>query len=129
MAKLTLADLRKLREDRKKELAKRDPSHKDIQIIVGMGTCGIAAGAKDTMEAFLDEIEKREVENVLVKQTGCMGYCSNEPTVKVIKPGMPEIIYGNVDEKVARKIIDRHILNDRLVNEHVFDQPSTDIIE
>jgi NADP-reducing hydrogenase subunit HndB len=57
-----------------------------------------------------------------------MGFCANEPTVEVKKPGMPDIVYGRVDDKIARKIVDRHIIQSRLVNEHVFDKPSTDIV-
>ena len=129
MAKMTLEDLRKLREEKKKEVGKRDMSDKSIEIVVGMGTCGIAAGAKQTLEAFIDELDKRSISNVIVKQTGCMGFCANEPTVEVHKPGMPDIVYGRVDDKIARKIVDRHIVQDRLVNEHVFDKPSSDIVK
>ena len=127
MGKMTLEDLKKLRDEKKKDLDKRD-TDKSVQIIVGMGTCGIAAGAKETMNAFLDEMEKRGITNVMVKQTGCMGFCTYEPTVEVRKPGMPDIVYGKVDDKVARKIVDRHIVQNRLVSEHVFDKPSVDIM-
>jgi NADP-reducing hydrogenase subunit HndB len=129
MSKLSLDDLRKLREQKRKEINKRETSGKPIEIIVGMGTCGIAAGAKLTLEAFLDEIEKRDITNVLIKQTGCMGFCTNEPTVKIRMPDMTDAIYGNVDDKIARKIVDRHIVNHRLVNDHLFDKPSVDILE
>jgi NADP-reducing hydrogenase subunit HndB len=128
MGKMTLEELRKLREEKKKVVEKRDVSDKNVMIIVGMGTCGIAAGAKQTLDAFLDELDKRDIHNVVVKQTGCMGFCANEPTVEVKKPGMPDIVYGRVDDKIARKIVDRHIIQSRLVNEHVFDKPSTDIV-
>jgi NADP-reducing hydrogenase subunit HndB len=129
MAKLTLDELRKLRQDKKNEIKKRETEGKDIEIIVGMGTCGIAAGAKETVDAFLDEIDKRDLSGVVIKQTGCMGFCVNEPTVEVKMPDMPDTIYGKVDEEIARRIIGVHVVNKKLVNEHVFDKPSVDIVE
>lgn len=129
MAKMTLEELRKLRESKKGELDKRDTDGKDIHIIIGMGTCGIAAGAKDSLDAFLDEIEKNKVENVTVKQTGCMGLCYVEPTVEVKVPGMPDTIYGNVDAATAREIITEHIMGGKLVDKHIFDKPAKDIVK
>lgn len=128
MAKLTLDDLRKLREAKHKELKKRE-SDKESQIIIGMSTCGIAAGAKEAMNAFVDEIEKLGLDNVLVKQTSCMGYCANEPTVEVKTPEMQDTLYGNVSPEVARQIVRDHLVHKKLVSEHVFDKPSVDIIE
>jgi len=127
MAKLTLADLKKMRDDKNKEMNRRD-SDKEIQVIVGMGTCGIAAGAKETFAAFIDELDKSNIGDVTVKQTGCMGYCSVEPTVKIIAPNMPDTIYNKVSADVARKIVKEHIINRKLVDEHVFDNPSRDIL-
>lgn len=129
MAKMTLEELRKLRDEQKKGLSRRDVENKDTQIIVGMGTCGIAAGAKDTLNAFIQELEDSELNNVRVTQTGCMGLCYVEPTVEVIVPGMPDVIYGKVDADVARKIVRKHIINKALVNDHVYDKPAADIVE
>lgn len=129
MAKMTLEDLRKLREEKKKLLDRRDVSGNDIVIIIGMGTCGIAAGAKESLDAFLDEIDKKDLGHVTVKQTGCMGLCYVEPTIEVKVPGMPDTIYGKVDADTARKIVDEHIVNKKLVNNHIFDKPSTDIVK
>lgn len=129
MKKLTLDDLRKLREEKKQEFAKRDSDNKDIEIIVGMGTCGIAAGAKATLSAFLDELNRKNLTNVVVKQTGCMGKCDVEPTVEVNMPDMPNVIYGRVDADVAKKIVSKHIIHKSLINEHIQDKPSIDIID
>ena len=93
MAKLTLADLRKMREEKQKAMEMRDASNKDVQVIVGMGTCGIAAGAKDTFTALVNSINEKGLTNVLIRQTGCMGLCHSEPTVEVVVPGMPTVIY------------------------------------
>jgi NADP-reducing hydrogenase subunit HndB len=129
MGKMSLEELRKLREEQKKKLDKRNTDNKDVQVIVGMGTCGIAAGAKETLDAFVQELDEQELSNVSVTQTGCMGLCYVEPTVEVRKPDMPDIIYGNVDAEVARKIVRKHVMNGKLVNEHVFDKPAADIID
>ena len=125
MAKLSLETLRKLREEQRME--RRDAGGESIQIIVGMGTCGIAAGAKEALNVFLGEAYTRKMDNVVVKQTGCMGLCHAEPTVEVKMEGMPDILYGKVDADTARKIVGLHILGGKLVNDHVFDYPARDI--
>ena len=129
MAKMTLEDLRKLREDKKRTLDRRDVSENDIAIIIGMGTCGIAAGAKKSLDAFLDEIDKKGLKHITVKQTGCMGLCYVEPTVEIKVPGMPDTIYGKVDEAIARIIVDEHIMQRKLVSNHIFDKLSVDIVK
>ncbi len=129
MAKMTLEALRALREGKKAEIDRRDTEGKDVHIIIGMGTCGIAAGAKQVLEAFIDEIAAKKIENVTVKQTGCMGLCYVEPTVEVKVPGMPDTIYGKVDAEVAKKILKDHVLAKKLVSDHIFDRPSTDILK
>ena len=129
MSKLTLDELRKLREQKKTEIQKRETEGKDIEIIVGMGTCGIAAGAKDALDAFLKEIDVNKLPNVMVRQTGCIGFCANEPTVEIRMGDMPATIYGNVNAEVAKKIVTDHIMGKRLVSDHVFDRPSMDIIK
>ncbi|MFW6365534.1 MAG: (2Fe-2S) ferredoxin domain-containing protein [Spirochaetota bacterium] len=129
MAKLTLAELRKLREDKKNDIEKRDIENKDVEIVVGMGTCGIAAGAKDSLDAFISEIDRHGLANVKIKQTGCMGFCNVEPTVEVRVPDMPDTIYNNVDANVAKKIVQQHIIDKQLVSDYVYDRPSVDILE
>ncbi|MBN2162192.1 MAG: (2Fe-2S) ferredoxin domain-containing protein [Pontiellaceae bacterium] len=129
MAKMTLDELRKLREEKKKQMTQRDSNDKSAQIIIGMGTCGIAAGAKDAFDAFLDELESHNITDTKISQTGCMGLCFSEPTVEVDVPGMPRVIYGNVDDKVARRIVKEHIIGKSLVSDHIFDKPAVDIIK
>jgi len=129
MAKMTLEELRKLRDGKKTELRKRDSDGKSIQVIVGMGTCGIAAGAKDTLDAFIAALdEKKLVDDVLVRQTGCMGLCYAEPTVEVLVPGMPTVIYGKVDVAVVREIVEKHLIGRQLLDNHIQDRPAADIV-
>jgi len=127
MAKMTLEELRKLRESQKQGMSHRDTEGKQIEVIVGMGTCGIAAGAKDVLDSLLTTINNKGIQDVMVKQTGCMGLCYAEPTVEVHQPDMPDTIYGNVDAKVAADIVETHIVNKKLVDGHVFDKPAPDI--
>jgi NADP-reducing hydrogenase subunit HndB len=129
MAKMSLEELRNLRDSKKTDLRKRDAEGKEIQVVVGMGTCGIAAGAKQTLDAFITGLDEQQlVDRVLVRQTGCMGLCHSEPTVEVIAPGMPAVIYGRVDAAVAKEIISRHIIGKALVDGHILDRPAVDII-
>ena len=129
MAKLTLEDLRRMRGEKQKEMEMRDASNKDVQVIVGMGTCGIAAGAKDTFTALVGAINEKGLTNVLIRQTGCMGLCHSEPTVEVIVPGMPAVIYGNVDAATAKAVVEKHIVGHQLIDDKILDRPSIDIIK
>ena len=129
MAKLTLDDLRKLRGEKQKAMEMRDSANKDIQIIVGMGTCGIAAGAKDTFTALVDTLAEKGLTNVLIRQTGCMGLCHSEPTVEVVAPGMPTVIYGHVDAAKAKEIVEKHIVGKALIEGKILDKPSIDIVK
>ena len=130
MAKMTLDDLRNLRNVKKDDLRKRDVEGKEIQVIVGMGTCGIAAGAKQTLDAFITGLDENKlVDSVIVRQTGCMGLCYSEPTVEVIVPGMPAVIYGGVDAAVAKEIILKHIIGRGLLDGRILDRPAADIVK
>ena len=129
MAKLTLDDLRRMRGEKQKAMEMRDSSNKDVQVIVGMGTCGIAAGAKDTYAALVDTLSEKGMTNVLVRQTGCMGLCHSEPTVEVVVPGMPTVIYGHVDAATAKDIVEKHIVGHGLSEGKILDKPSIDIVK
>jgi NADP-reducing hydrogenase subunit HndB len=129
MARMTLDELRQLRDSKKTELRKREVDGKEIQIIVGMGTCGIAAGAKDTLDAFLRSLdEKNLVDGVLVRQTGCMGLCHSEPTVEVVVPGMPTVIYGKLTADMVKEVVEKHIIGRSLLDNLIIDRPAPDLI-
>jgi len=130
MAKMSLKDLQNLRDNKKSDLRKRDTEGKEVHVIVGMGTCGIAAGAKQTLDAFVNGLEENKlVDSVIVRQTGCMGMCHSEPTVEVISPGMPAVIYGNVDAAVVKEIIQKHIIGKELLSGRILDRPAADIVK
>mgnify|MGYP001768272494 FL=1 len=130
MAKMSLEQLRKLREEKKQDLTRREVEGKEIQIIVGMGTCGIAAGAKDSFDAIVKAVEEKGLgEQVIIRQTGCMGLCYVEPTVEVVKPGMPTVIYGKMTKDVAKDLVAKHLVEGKLLDDHIFDRPAADIMK
>ena len=113
----SLADLQKLKKDLQSKVhlrVKGDNAENLVQVKVAMATCGIASGAKQTMEFFIEELEKRNIEAV-VTQTGCMGYCYAEPTVEVMMPNKESVVFGDVDAKRADIIIEKYIKNGELV--------------
>ena len=88
------------------------------RVVVGMATCGIAAGARPVMLAFMDEIAKRQLKNVTVSQTGCIGMCRLEPMVDVIVPGKEKVTYVHVKPDMVPRIVAEHIVNERPVAEY-----------
>ena len=112
-----LEDLRKLKEEAKDLTSARSGGRK--KIIVGMGTCGIAAGAREVMTAILSELDKRGIKDVAVETTGCIGMCQYEPLVDIIRPGEPRVTYGNVKPEDVSRIIAEHLINGNIVWEKV----------
>jgi NADP-reducing hydrogenase subunit HndB len=113
----SLADLRKIKENLQGKMGLRENSNNPeslVQIRVAMATCGIASGAKQVMEFFIDELDKRNIQSV-VTQSGCMGYCFAEPTIEVTLPGQEPVVYGYVDLRKADEIIEKYIKNGELV--------------
>ena len=127
MGKFDLKHLQKLREEKKGEVHKRPEKG---EIIIGMATCGIAAGAKETKAAIEDELKKHGLDTtVLVRSAGCLGFCYAEPTVEVRMAGLPYAIYGDVDTSVARQIVQQHIIGKKILEEHAYDKPADDVFE
>lgn len=117
----SLEDLKKLREEAKKSTTTRQET--ETHIIVGMGTCGISAGAREVMNAILEEINKRELNDVNVSQTGCIGMCEKEVLVDVQLKGKERVTYGNVTPQDVSKIIANHVINGQIVEELVVGKP------
>ena len=88
------------------------------RVVIGMATCGIAAGARPVMMAFMDEIQKRQLAHVTVSQTGCVGMCRLEPMVDVIVPGKEKVTYVHVKPDMVPRIVAEHIVNGRPVQEY-----------
>lgn len=114
----TLAELQAIRDKAREKMTVRGDHQEAVRIVVGMATCGIAAGARPVLNAFTDEVAKRHLENVTVGQTGCIGMCQFEPIVEVTLPGKEKVTYGKVTpEKVARIVVD-HVVNGNPVVEY-----------
>lgn len=114
---MKLDELRKIRERAEAELRLRSGTFR-VRIVVGMGTSGIAAGARQVLRATLDEISRRNLHDVLVTQTGEKGLAAQEPIVEVHESNRVTI-YGEVDEALARRIVAEHAVNGRPLSEHV----------
>lgn len=113
----TIEDLKSLREKYQAESKQRLAS--GIQIIIGMGTCGIAAGGREVLAAIKDEIAKLNLQNIIIRQVGCIGMCEKEVLVDVVRPGEPRVTYGAVTPAVVAKIIGEHVVNGRIVGDLV----------
>ncbi len=114
--------LAELEEIRKKTLGRiqmrKEDKDETIRVVVGMATCGIAAGARPVMLKFLEEIETRGLHHVTVSQTGCIGMCRLEPMVDVIVPGQDKVTYVHVTPEKVQRIVAEHIVNGRPVTEY-----------
>lgn len=109
MAKLTIEDLKKIRESAKKGTALRE-GETTVKITVHMGTCGIAAGAREVMDVLLEEMAQADRQDIRVVTAGCMGMCSSEPNVTVELQGKEPVIYQHMDKNKMRQVFKRHVL-------------------
>ena len=114
----SLAELQALRDQMKSKIGIREDENDNIRVVVGMATCGIAAGARPVLAAFTDDVSKRNLQNITVAQTGCIGICQYEPVVEVFEPGKEKVTYVKMSpEKVAR-IVSDHLVNGTPVAEY-----------
>lgn len=120
MAKImSLDQLKALRDDVKNKVdlrVKGENVDNMIVVRVAMATCGIAAGARELMNYLADLVKEENLENVVITQSGCMGYCYAEPTIEVTLPGEEPVVYGNVDLVKAKEIVEKHILGGEMVD-------------
>jgi len=116
---MKLEDLRRIREQAKERLRLRSGTAR-VKIVVGMGTSGIAAGARQVLRAILDEVARRNLDDVLVTQTGEKGLSSHEPIVEVHEE-FRVIVYGDVDEALARRIVAEHVVNGRPLEDRILE--------
>jgi NADP-reducing hydrogenase subunit HndB len=119
---MNLEELRKIRDKAKKEMERRQNGRGAKRIVVGMGTCGIGAGARDVMAAILDELAKREIRDVEVTQTGCAGHCEYEPIVTVFDQ-RGQVMYGRVTPDDAKEIVGKHLVEGTILG-HLVVEPA-----
>lgn len=114
----SLEELKAIRAKMKQQMDIRDNTDDKVRVVVGMATCGIAAGAKPVMTAFLDEVDKRDLGNVTVTQTGCIGVCRLEPIVEVYVPGEEKVTYVKMKPDMVPIVVSEHLVNHRVVTEY-----------
>lgn len=114
----SLEELQAVKERVRGSLALRENGESETRVLVGMATCGIAAGAKDVLNAFVQEAARQGITDIVITQTGCMGLCAFEPTVEVTTPTTGKTVYGNMTPERAAKVIAEHIIGGRVVTEY-----------
>ncbi len=114
----SLAELKAIRDRAQAELQMRQENPNAARVLVGMATCGIAAGARPVLNAFVEEIAKRGLKDVTVTQTGCIGICQYEPVVEVEIPGEEKVTYVKMTPEKAVKVVNDHLVNHNVVTEY-----------
>jgi NADP-reducing hydrogenase subunit HndB len=117
---MNLEELKAIREKAQKDIQLRQKEGR-IKIIVGMGTSGIASGARGVLKAFVEEIAARNLVDVMVTQTGEKGLASQEPLIEVVEEGKPTVIYGNMNPEKAKRVVAEHIVRGNPVLDYVIE--------
>ena len=105
----SLAELQAIRDKARNQINIREEKSNAVRVLVGMATCGIAAGARPVLNAFVDEVAKRGLQNVTITQTGCIGICQYEPVVEVIMPNQEKVTYVKMTPEKAVRVVNDHI--------------------
>ena len=114
----SLAELQAIRDKAKFELNMRHENPNAVRVLVGMATCGIAAGARPVLNAFTEEVAKRNLQDVTITQTGCIGICQFEPVVEIEIPGEEKVTYVKMTPEKVAKVVNDHIVNRNVVTEY-----------
>lgn len=117
----SIAEIKAIREKMQSEIILRDNNDEsqEIRVVVGMATCGISAGARPVFNALIDEVATRQLKNVKVTRSGCLGMCKLEPIVEVFVPGQEKVTYVHVDADKAKSIIANHVVNGNVCAEYL----------
>ncbi len=120
MGSKKMKSLQELEAIRNKMQGKIDIRKNDAEkrVVVGMATCGIAAGARPVLQAFVDEVATRNMNDVVVSQTGCIGVCRLEPIAEVFIPGQEKVTYVKMDAEKAKRVVAEHLVNGNIVTEY-----------
>ena len=114
----SLQELAAIRDRMKQTVSTREAAHDSVRVVVGMATCGIAAGARPVLNAFTEEVARRELHDVLVTQTGCIGICEYEPVVEVYMPGKEKVTYVKMTPEKAVRVVGEHLVGGTPVTEY-----------
>ena len=115
----SLEELKAIRERMQGQVGLRGSDADNTRVVVGMATCGIASGARPVLNALVNEVQARKLDNVTVTQTGCIGLCQYEPIVEVYEPGKEKITYVKVNEEKALEILEQHLVQGRVVDKYL----------
>lgn len=118
----SLQELAAIRDRMRQTVNTREPGEDPIRVQVGMATCGIAMGARPVLNAFTEEIARRDLTGVMVTQTGCLGICKYEPVVEVFVPGQEKVTYIHMTPDKAARVVAEHIVGGRPVAEYTIGQ-------
>jgi len=113
----SLSDLAAIRDKMKNQVGLR-ADHEGTRIVIGMATCGIAAGARPVLNAFVEEAAKIDDGSVVVTQTGCIGICQYEPVVEVMEPGKDKVTYVKMTAEKAKEVMEKHIKGGHVIAEY-----------
>ncbi|MFV0411719.1 MAG: (2Fe-2S) ferredoxin domain-containing protein [Oscillospiraceae bacterium] len=114
----SLQELAAIRDKMKQTVNTREAAHDSVRVVVGMATCGIAAGARPVLNAFTEEVARRNIEDTLVTQTGCIGICQFEPVVEVYRPGEEKVTYVHMTPEKAQRVVAEHLVGGKPVTEY-----------
>ena len=114
----SLAELKAIKERVQSNVEMRERGEKAARVVVGMATCGIAAGARPVLNAFVEELAKRKISDIMVTQTGCIGICQYEPVVEVYVPGQEKVTYVKMTPEKAVRVVNDHLVNGNVVTEY-----------
>lgn len=114
----SLAELQAIRDKARASVNIRENAEAETRVMVGMATCGIAAGARPVLNAFVEEVAKRGLKDTMVTQTGCIGICQYEPVVEIITPGKEKVTYVKMTAEKAVRVVNDHLVNGNVVAEY-----------
>ncbi|MGN0795621.1 MAG: (2Fe-2S) ferredoxin domain-containing protein [Christensenellales bacterium] len=116
----SIADIKAIRDKMQSQIILRDNNtNEETRIVVGMATCGISAGARPVFNTLVEEVSTRQLKNVKVSRSGCLGMCKLEPIVEVFVPGQEKVTYVKVDAEKAKQIVASHIVNGNICTEYL----------
>lgn len=117
----SLEELKAIREKMQNQVGARGENRENTRVVVGMATCGIASGARPVLTTLLDEVSNKNIENVQVTQTGCIGLCQFEPLVEVLEPGKNKVTYVKMTPEKAKEVVEQHLIRGQVISEYTIE--------
>lgn len=117
----SLEELKAIREKMQGQVGLRSENETQTRVVVGMATCGIASGARPVLTALSDAVQTRNLTNISVTQTGCIGLCQYEPIVEVMEPGKDKVTYIKMTPEKALEVLDQHLIRGQIVSKYTID--------